>query len=236
MAHTMKLTLWFLLAIAVSSTFRLNAQVSSIVLKAPDTLSYSVYIDGRKHLAEHRGELRVDSLLAGNTLLDLFIQGSPITHIRAEFELDLFAPALLELRYDSEGKMHMERLDLARKHDYTLPTDAAVAHIQLEFTTLSEVSCSPPMTSFRFDRTFEEIDQFPFERDKVKRLESVLGKACLTTQQIRQLLGLIEDEERRLNLLFEARKACFNPSEFEELRDMIYLSRNRQRFDLMFGD
>lgn len=214
----------------------LSAQTASLTLTTPDSLIYSVYIDGVLVHAEHTGTLNVDSLHPGDCLLDLLVHNSLITHVRVDFDLDTLQKAQLELREDAQLGYRLIRHDEPAIRDYTLPAGQSENVLNLQVTQLKTATCAPPVSPSRFEKFLNETARLPFERDKVRKLETLLGKECLSTAQIRELIMLVEDDERRLNLLVTAYTACFDASEFHALGELLYLSRNRDRFNMLFND
>ena len=210
---------------------------TGFTLTASDTLRYSLYLNGSLSTAENQGSLRVDTLQAGDCLIDLMVQGDPMTHVRARLSLDSAQLADLELMPDPKLRYRLVRHDLEAAVDYTKPSALIQREaLELVVTEVERAGCAPPLAPSLFDRKIAELEALPFERDKLKQLKPWLGKTCLTTAQIRTVVELIEDEERRLEVLVAAHAACFDRSKFDSLSDLLYLSRSRDRFNLMVND
>ncbi len=204
---------------------------------APDTLRYALYLNGSLSSADHQGSLRVDTLQAGDCLIDLMVHGNPMTHVRASLTLDTLQLAELELVTDVQLRYRLVRHDLNHTVDYTKPNATTQSQaLDLVVTQVERAGCAPPLAPSLFERKINEIEALPFERDKLKRLKPWLESTCLTTAQIRTVAELIEDEERRLEVLRAAYSVCFDRSEFASLIDLIYLSRSRELFILMVNE
>ncbi|MGF1566183.1 MAG: DUF4476 domain-containing protein [Flavobacteriales bacterium] len=210
---------------------------TGFTLTAPDTLRYSLYLNGELSNPEAAGSLTVDTLSAGDCLIDLMVQGDPMTHVRARLNLDTTGLADLELIADQQLRYRLVRHDVQTVVDYTRLNGTRQAEsLELVVTQVERAGCAPPLAPSLFDRKIAEVEALPFERDKLKHLKPWIGKTCLTTAQIRTVVELIEDEDRRLEVLVAAHAACFDRSKFSTLVDLLYLSRSRDQFMLMVND
>lgn len=210
---------------------------SGFTLTAPDALRYSLYLNGELTAPDALGSLTVDTLSSGYCLIDLMVQGDPMTHLRARLELDSIGLADLELLTDPQLRYRLVRRDVQTVVDYTRPNGTPQTELlELVVTQVENAGCAPPLAPALFDRKLAVLDALPFERDKLKHLKPWIGKTCLTTAQIRTVVELIEDEDRRLEVLVDAHAACFDRSKFSTLIDLLYLSRSRDRFMLMIND
>lgn len=210
---------------------------TGFTLTAPDSVRYSLYLNGSLSSAEIQGSVRVDTLETGDCLIDLMVQGDPMTHVRARLSLDSTQVADLELVSDPQLRYRLVRHDLETAVDYTQPTNLIQREaLELVVTEVERAGCAPPLAPSLFDRKIAELEALPFERDKLKQLKPWLGKTCLTTAQIRTVVKLIADEDRRLEVLVSAHAACFDRSKFSTLADLLYLRRSRDRFNLMVND
>lgn len=212
-------------------------QQAVIEIEATDSLVYSVYHGGEPVCDGCDLTLYLDSLQAGTHLLDILTTTAPALHFRVEILLDSMTNARLRLSPDSTSHYILERMDAPQVIDYTLPAGQAASTIRIEVTELGTgAQCIPPLSPGAHTRNLSKLADYLFEREKVKLLESLLGNTCLSTQQIRELVEFVEDDERRLGLLVKAYGKCFDIEDFYELKDLLYLNRNRERFSMLFGD
>ncbi len=219
------------------STSAAMAQQARIELEATDSLRYSFYHSGEQVCDDCDLALQLDSLQAGMHLLDIITAGAPSLHFRVELKLDTTTHVELRLSPDSIAHFSLQQVNAPVVIDYTLPAGQAVNTAKITVTELGiGAQCAPPLSPAAHARNLAQLDNFLFERDKVKLLESLLGSTCLTTQQIRELIEFIEDDERRLGLLVKAHGKCFDIDEYYALKDLLYLNRNRERFSMLFGD
>lgn len=212
-----------------------KAQYATLMIEVPDSLTYSLFVGGESLLDDHQGNAIVDSLPPGTCLVDIIIENGTVTHLRADMRIDTLRPAELVLSIDSLNRYRLERNDRPAKIDYTLPADQAANDLTVEMNVTDATTCAPPLATFKFERLIREIEGMSFERDRVKKLQAIFGQECLTTLQIRSLVSLIEDDGRRLELLVKSHGSCFDASAFHRLGDLLYLTRNQTRFNLLFG-
>lgn len=214
-----------------------TAQNASVALTVTDSSDYQLYFGGERICDNCDSKVQLDSLAAGSHLLDIITQGSTSLHFRVELFLDSSGMAEFQLSPDSITHYRFEQLNAPAVVDYTLPAGQAAENFNVEVTQLgSSVRCAPPISPSAHERNLEQLSHAIFERDKVKILERILGQSCLSTQQIRELVEYVEDDERRLELLVKAHTQCFDLAEFHSLVDLLYLSRNQTRFSMLFGD
>lgn len=233
--NLMKLYLLFFSLIVTTTC--VHGQDAALRFEAADSVRFQFYHAGERICDDCLLFLQIDSLDAGQHLVDVITKSAPAIHFRIELELGSSRMADLRLVPDSMSHYRVERLDSPSTVDYTLPAGQAAQNMKVEVNELgSGAQCAPPLSPKQHAQFVSKLESFLFERDKVKLLETVLGNECLNTQQIRTFVSFIEDDERRLALLVKAYGNCFDIADFSELHDLLYLERNRKRFNMLFGD
>jgi hypothetical protein len=208
---------------------------AALEISVPDSVVYSLYLRGELIGAERTADFMADSIAHGHYLIDLLVQGKPMTHVRTELAIDSGQTAKLSLIADPALGYRLERHDQPPTVDYTRPAGQAEQNLNIEITQLNYSTCAPPLSRRSFDAIVERVQGMAFERDKYLHLKQFIGSTCLSTAQIRTLIELIDDDERRLSLLIKAGGACFDASALIDLEDVLYLSRHKERFKLIYG-
>lgn len=225
------ITLILLTLLSVAS----HAQVGAIQFTSPDSLDIELYLDGNivadAHVLNDAGDraILLDSLSLSTHYIDVLVQDSLNTFLRTELVIDSLS--IPEIQLTQVGGAYTLRLvnPVSLTRDFT-SLEATQSTLQVQVNISEQTTCGPPASPAMMQAWLHEIVQYEFERDRSKLLKQVLGVSCLTTQQIEQLVSQIEDEERRVELLKKGYEKCFNRRSYDELSNMLYLSRNKEAF------
>ena len=225
------LTLILLALFSVSS----HAQAGALQFVSPDSLDIELYLDEtmveEAAALNEDGDLSIllDSLSLAEHYLDVLIQDSLNTFLRTELQIDSLTIPVIALTQVGETYT----LELANPgavtRDFT-SFEASQATLQVQVNVSEQATCGPPASPAMMQAWMNEIVTYEFERDRSKLLKQVLGVSCLTTQQIELLVSQVEDEERRVELLKKGYEKCFNRRSYDQLSNMLYLSRNKEAF------
>lgn len=203
-------------------------------LDVPDSVHYTLFLGGQPLKEMVHGSTSIDSIPSGECLIDLVIHSSSSIHLRADFHKKAAYPAylILEALPDSASVPFSLRRKPAEgePEDYTHPAGQAANTLHLEVYKITSSTCAPPATPAFIEASTLEIESMAFERERMKHLASLLGSACLTTKQIRHLVALVEDDQRRFKLIKQAYSQCYDPSSYPALADLLYLSKNKEEF------
>lgn len=101
------------------------------------------------------------------------------------------------------------------------------ANIQL----IRNTSCALPMTLTQFEFAFEGVRNELFQSKRMSKAKDLIAQSCLSVDQLDELLFLIDNEEKKLQLLLHAEDHIFNLSKAASLGDQFVLSRYRKQFD-----
>lgn len=108
---------------------------------------------------------------------------------------------------------------------------AQVREINIETIVSTNSKCAYPASQLTVNKAIETIKGKSFQRERLKYLERFFANECLSVQQLRQLLSLIDDEDDKLNMLIQAEDHLFDLNNLSLLRNDFILSRSLERFD-----
>ena len=231
----MSYTSWGIgLIIIFASIGNLHAQVNRLELQASDSISYTLFVSGVPQLEMVSGTQMLDSIAAGPCLIDLMVHDSVPVHLRVDLKKKANYPLTLLLERNAEDSSTPYALRRLRAEgepeDYTHPAGQAASSLQVEVLMAGKSTCAPPASPATLTAAIQELEGTDFERERVKMMERLFSSNCLTTKQIGHLVELIEDESRRLGLLQRAYKNCFDPSNYAQLAELLYLSKSKGDF------
>lgn len=224
------------LIITFASIGSLQAQVNRLELRASDSTSYTLFVSGVPQLEMVSGTQVLDSIAPGPCLIDLMVHDSVPVHLRVDLKKKANYPLTLLLERNAEDASTPYALRRLRAEgepeDYTHPAGQAENSLQVEVLMAGEGSCAPPASPASLLAAMAELENTDFERERVKMMERLISSNCLTTKQIGHLVELIEDESRRLRMLQRAYKNCFDPSNYAQLSELLYLSKSKEAFSM----
>jgi len=106
-----------------------------------------------------------------------------------------------------------------------------VREISTETIVSTKSKCAFPASQVTVNKAIETIKGKAFQRERLKYMERFFTDECLTVQQLRQLINLIDDEDDKLNMLIQAEDHLFDLNNIQLLRNDFILSRSLERFD-----
>ena len=92
-------------------------------------------------------------------------------------------------------------------------------------------SCALPMTQSQFKQAFENVRSELFQSNRMIKSIELISKNCLSVAQLNELLFLIDNEEKKLELLLYTEDHIFNLSKASSLGEQFVLSRYKKQFN-----
>lgn len=205
----------------------------SLQIELPDSSNISCFLNGIKVNQVKEQILFIDSIPQGNHKLELVIKGDTTLVVSTNV---LVSPnQLLSLKLNEQGSNY-KLMSLGIQN-----TEARATSANMDFTQVREINtetivstkskCAFPASQVTVNKAIETIKGKAFQRERLKYLERFFADECLSVQQLRQLLSLIDDEDDKLNMLIQAEDHLFDLNNVQLLRNDFILSRSIERFD-----
>lgn len=177
--------------------------------------------------------LFIDSIPQGNHKLELVIKGDTTLIVSTNI---LVSPnQLLSLRLNEQGsnyKLMSLGIQNTEERASSLSLQSSpVREISTETIVSTRSKCAYPASQITVNNAIATIKGKAFQRERLKYMEQFFSDECLTVQQLRQLINLIDDEDDKLNMLIQAEDHLFDLNNIQLLRNDFILSRSLERFD-----
>lgn len=205
----------------------------SIQIELPDSSNISCFLNGIKVPQLQEQTLFIDSIPQGNHQLELVIKGDTTMVVSTSV---LVSPnQMLSLKLNEQGanyKLMSLGIQNTKETASSLSLEASpVREISTETIVSTKSKCAFPASQVTVNKAIETIRGKAFQRERLKYLERFFTDECLSVQQLRQLLSLIDDEDDKLNMLIQAEDHLFDLNNIQLLRNDFILSRSLERFD-----
>ncbi len=202
----------------------------AIMFSGPDSLVYSLHRGEELFGDSITGRFAVEGLFPEAQLFEVRILQEPMIFLRTRIALDTtWTPQIQILPSGNRFTLSLLNPD-ERPQDYTQPNALQSADLEVEVFTLTGDHCAPPALPSDVRNWISDLQDMEFERNREKHLKRILKEECLTLAQARELISVIDDEEKRLELLRAGYKMNFEKDRYHELNDLLYLERSQTEF------
>ncbi|MDP4952748.1 MAG: DUF4476 domain-containing protein [Flavobacteriales bacterium] len=233
MKTTLSFLSFFFFGVMMSFSQSNSLAQGSLQIELPDSSNISCFLNGIKVEQLQEQKLFIDSIPQGNHQLELLIKGDTTMVVSTSV---LVSPnQMLSLKLNEQGsnyKLMSLGIHNTEETAATLSLDSSpVREISTETIVSTNSKCAFPASQVTVNKAIETIKGKAFQRERLKYLERFFSDECLTVQQLRQLINLIDDEDDKLNMLIQAEDHLFDLNNIQLLRNDFILSRSLERFD-----
>jgi hypothetical protein len=228
----------FLLLFISSVSFAQNMEETQLSfgklsIGYPDSTEASFFLDGIAFENSGGNAAVRDSVSTGNHQLEILIEGDSTMVVSTSI---LISPQLtLQLELIQENNSYTLVSKGLQSDEESANSESvassSVRALSTELLISTNSSCARPTSQVTINQTLEILKSKSFQRERLKYLERFFPGECITVNQLRQLLSLIDDEDHRLNMLIQAEDHLFDLNNLHEIREDFILSRSIERFD-----
>jgi len=238
-----KTRIFLLLLLAVFS-YKVYSQGSALVIFSEKGEKFTVFMNGEMKNSKPGDYVRVDNLF-GPSFKVRVVFADPAIH---EIDKTVFNKIGGEIFYAAKpGKKGDYVLEHATS-DYVHQGNAVKESIpeksvpqethqkKTEETTesagkSSKGGCKNPMTEPDFQASIVMISNAPFDGPKTSSAKKLVEGHCLTCDQIVETMYLVSHEPSRLTIAKAAYMHCFDPSNYEKVKNVLETSKSKQDLD-----
>ena len=102
--------------------------------------------------------------------------------------------------------------------------------LSTEVVKINNIACPRPMDASSFESLKEDVKGNLFQRERLKLLKQALADNCVTTSQMDELLFFIDEEDQKLEELFNAEDHIFDIRNLTILEEQFVLTKYRKLF------
>ncbi|MEO0404263.1 MAG: DUF4476 domain-containing protein, partial [Bacteroidota bacterium] len=102
--------------------------------------------------------------------------------------------------------------------------------LSTEVVEISNIACPRPMDQWAFQSLKDDVKDNLFQRERLKLLKNAMSSNCITSTQIGELLFFIDEEDQKLEVLFNAEDHIFDVNNLKILEEQFVLTKYRKLF------
>lgn len=205
------------------------AQNASLIFNRPEQPRLNLFLDGQVVDSALTASVAIDSLGLGEHTLDIQLEDSTRTFMRTSlfaypgitYFINLQSSEMGWQLTQSEGMSDEEQVSRAVQDAET----AAARPMEVNVFKAVEQKCTLPLTPQEVDDLKIQLKEVYFEKERSRLLADFFESSCFTVAQIRDLIGLIDNESRRLDLIKTAYSNCFDRQRYTELNAEFLLDK-----------
>jgi hypothetical protein len=91
--------------------------------------------------------------------------------------------------------------------------------------------CANPMSEPDFQASTVAVSNAPFDNIRLSQAKKVAEGHCLECRQIVELMYILNSESSRLNLAKDAYTHCYDPSNYDQVKDVLNSSKSKDDLD-----
>lgn len=204
---------------------------ASLNLAPFEQQAFVVYLNGDTTKSVNGEPIVIDSIQEGIHEVNVLLLDSAPTLINTR--ITLYNGSFENLWIDNRSDT-LRLVQLAGKAVEDVTDVASVEELRTVSANIQVIrnsSCALPMTAIQFEQSFEDVREELFQSKRMSKARNLISSNCLSVEQLDQLLFLIDNEEKKLELLLHAEDHIFNLSKAASLGKQFVLSKYRKQFD-----
>ena len=204
---------------------------ASLNLAPFEQQAFVVYLNGDTTKSVNGEPIVIDSIQEGIHEVNVLLLDSVPTLINTR--ITLYNGSFENLWIDNRSDT-LRLVQLAGKAVEDVTDVASVEELRTVSANIQVIrnsSCALPMTAIQFEQSFEDVREELFQSKRMSKARNLISSNCLSVEQLDQLLFLIDNEEKKLELLLHAEDHIFNLSKAASLGKQFVLSKYRKQFD-----
>ena len=207
----------------------LNAQVE-FSFSAPDSLGFLIAINNDTINRKPVKEITFYSSLSGKQNIRVIFPYTPLLEFQQVINVKPYTSVQYALNYAKnalkftvvgETVLEPERFPKYVKSSSAQPVSAVAT------------GCFPQSDQLLFESVLKSLEQNTMESRKLEIMKEYAGSQCITVVQLRQLLGMLMQEDNKLELLSTSRSHIYNPENLSEVLEDFFLERSKSKAQLI---
>lgn len=205
------------------------AQNASLIFNAPEQPHLNLFLDGQPADSAFSASVVIDSLGLGEHTLDVQLEDSARTFMRTSLFAYPGITYFINLQPSETGWQLTQSEGMNTNEEASrevLDSEIATARpMEVNVFKTAEQKCTMPLTPQEVNKLKTQLKEVYFEKERSQLLADFFESSCFTVSQIRELIGLIDNESRRLDLIKTAYSNCFDRQHFGNLSNEFLLDK-----------
>ncbi len=210
-----------MLAAVVFSIANLAQGQCKVTITAPDSLAFTLFIDGVQVNNQLVNQLSLHELASGKHEFKL-----NVSKLNGTFQINLkklihyqfqlaYSNNLLQMLPVGESKLQINQFKVLN------------AEPAIETVYAGLKGCEQALSSVEFEGEVERLKTMPFDSQRKNAIKEICKNKCLSTHQVIMCIQLLELEENRLDAMLEVISKVFDVDNAKQMLDLLYLDGNK---------
>jgi len=217
------------------------SQGTSLTIFSEKNENFTVFLDGGQKNSKPADHVKIEGLFGPSFKVRVVFQDVSIREISKTIFNSPSSDLYYVLRPGKKGVYTLERTNSDYTHQEGTVTEPAKAKSQQESkgqegkggSTAKKGGggCENPMSEPDFQASTIAISNAPFDGIKLTQAKKVAENHCLECRQIVELMYILSYEPSRLSLAKAAYTHCFDPGNYDQVKDVLNTNKSRDDLD-----
>jgi hypothetical protein len=96
-------------------------------------------------------------------------------------------------------------------------------------TASNHTGCYPVADDLLYQSMLETVAAQHFESKKLEILSEFASTQCIRTEQLREMMGVLSQEDNKIALLIASKSHIYDPEQINDVLNEFFLARNKQK-------
>jgi len=96
-------------------------------------------------------------------------------------------------------------------------------------TVSNHTGCYPVADDLLYQSMLETVAAQHFESKKLEILSEFASTQCIRTEQLREMMGVLSQEDNKIALLIASKSHIYDPEQINDVLNEFFLARNKQK-------
>jgi len=230
-----------ILLFALGFSLKAMTQGTTLTVFSEKSENFTVFVNGDQKNSKPGDHVKIEGLYGPSFKVRIVFKDVSIREINKTVFNTPSAELFYAVRPGKKGEYVLEKTSSDYIHTQEAVTETPSSSTQKETkqtSTKSESSvkkagggCDNPMSEPDFQASTIAISNAPFDGLKLTQAKKVAESHCLYCRQIVELMYTLSYDASRLSLAKAAYRHCFDPENYNEVRDVLSSSKSKNDLD-----
>ena len=226
----------FMLLVAIGLSVSAMSQGTSLTVFTEKGENFLVYVNGIQKNSVEADHVTVDGLFGPSFKVRVVFQDPGIREINKTIFNSPGRELYYSLRPGKKNEYVMEKTSSDYVHSGAPVNEQPRQAPQQRENTQSQstkagTGCDNPMSEGDFQASTIAISNAPFDGIRLTQAKKLVEEHCLYARQISEVMHILSYDSSRLTLAKDAYRHCFDPENYNEVRDALNSNKSREDLD-----
>jgi hypothetical protein len=226
----------FILLFAFGLSLKAMTQGTSLTVFSEKGENFTVFVNGDQKNSNPADHVKVEGLYGPSFKIRVVFKNVSIPEISKTVFNTPSGELFYALRQGKKGDYILEKTSSDYSHTQeavkeTAPPPPAAKETKQAAVKKSGGGCDNPMSEPDFQASTVAVSSAPFDGIKLSQAKKVAESHCLYSRQIVELMYILSSESSRLALAKDAYLHCYDPENYNEVKDALNSNKSRDDLD-----